>query len=436
MVNNYTMQLQQFLAPQTGGADFSKNFGLADMLANDAALEQKNVRGMLQSGNYGVQDYARIAEAAPNAANMLTNLLKKPLREAQTQGQQIQNQAGALKNEMSKQEIIGQSVLDLERIITQSRNEEEKQAGYQAYMSRLKALGIADDDDPDVLTPQHEQTVLNTANFYRRQVQPSFEKLGAGERLYQVGADGGASLVAEGAEKPRDFGFGDYMTAPEGVRQQYDRYKGRDQTEIIYGENGQPIVVRGRGGDVGALTSSNTTKAQAATMESAAQIQSLIDIKKAYKPEFLTYGSQAENAVTSTGEKLGISLSPEQKQDLREKRVFGSRVKQAFNTYKKLITGAAAGEREIKDLEESFLNSNLSPTQFEAQLDDLIYQSALAVKLNQKFLQKGVSPKQRQDLIKEQTLNVPQEPMARAKALRAAGFSSDEARQILFGRKI
>lgn len=95
-------------------------------------------------------------------------------------------------------------------------------------------------------------------------------------------------------------------------------------------------------------------------------------IAEAFDPEFLEVVPQLMQGYNSIKERLGVGdLAPEQSNKLARYKRFQMNVVQTFNTYRKLITGAAASEKELESLEKGFLHMKLSPTEFKAALGAL-----------------------------------------------------------------
>lgn len=112
-----------------------------------------------------------------------------------------------------------------------------------------------------------------------------------------------------------------------------------------------------------------------------------------YDPSILTYQNQIKGAATAIGEKAGIEPSPEAKEALQKRTKFINGVERLFNAYRKEITGAAAAVQELERLKKSFINADMSPSEFEAAFNE--YQSELkrSLRLRRRLLREGVDPK-------------------------------------------
>lgn len=105
--------------------------------------------------------------------------------------------------------------------------------------------------------------------------------------------------------------------------------------------------------------------------------------------DFLTYGGRAKAFFGSILDKLGTDFQG-YAQFNADKRVFFENVAQAFNEYRKLITGAAASEQELKRLEESMLNPGLGPKEFAKSSQRFIDELQRNLRLASKFRSEGI----------------------------------------------
>ena len=67
-------------------------------------------------------------------------------------------------------------------------------------------------------------------------------------------------------------------------------------------------------------------------------------------------------------------------------------IKQLFNEYRKYVTGAAAAQQELQQLEEAFINSNMTAEQAYAAIETLLATGRRNYQINQKLVQRGLSP--------------------------------------------
>ena len=117
-------------------------------------------------------------------------------------------------------------------------------------------------------------------------------------------------------------------------------------------------------------------------------IDSLSRIKGLYKPEFLTYPGKVAAEGRRQLEKLGFEGVG--KKQIKEISKFKSNVQQFFNQYKKEITGAAAGVKEMEDIKESIIALEDSPSEFEAKLQEMEEKAKRGLRIKQMILREGV----------------------------------------------
>ena len=91
------------------------------------------------------------------------------------------------------------------------------------------------------------------------------------------------------------------------------------------------------------------------------------DMENLFEPEFLTYIGKGKKFVSDTLSKAGYS-NEQIDAFAQRKAVWDQSVEQYFNQYRKLITGVAAGEKEIGFLERSIPSKNDAPNVFMAKV--------------------------------------------------------------------
>ena len=105
-----------------------------------------------------------------------------------------------------------------------------------------------------------------------------------------------------------------------------------------------------------------------------------------FEPEFLTYVGQTKGDIFKQLDKLNVSTE-EQQAFIRRLSRWEQANEQFFNQYRKLITGVAAGEKEIGWLQTSIPSSKDSPATYKAkiklqlQINKSILQNAQAFKV-------------------------------------------------------
>ena len=123
----------------------------------------------------------------------------------------------------------------------------------------------------------------------------------------------------------------------------------------------------------------------------------LLDLTKqvwdSYDPEFLTYQGQGEGFFTKQAEKLGMNPGEARKDFLKRRTKFVTGVERLFNAYRKEITGAAAAVQELDRLKQSFINADMSPSQFEAAFEGYQDELRRSIRLRNRLLREGLDPR-------------------------------------------
>ncbi len=109
-------------------------------------------------------------------------------------------------------------------------------------------------------------------------------------------------------------------------------------------------------------------------IKSGAIAAQLSDIKKAMKPEYLTYGTQGNMAINAIKEKLDQgSVTPEEKQKLADYTEFRANAGQMFSNILKDLSGVAINPAEMTRAEKWIPSpANDSPTEFAAKSKRMI----------------------------------------------------------------
>lgn len=155
--------------------------------------------------------------------------------------------------------------------------------------------------------------------------------------------------------------------------------QGRDNSNSINSQGNQPLARSGL-----------TKTLQQEVIELEDTLERVNTIKDRYSPDFLTYQGKGAAYLSSLKSKADIELTNEDRKFLKDKKKFEVLVNRDFNAYRKLITGAAAAEKELQDLKKATINTDLSPAEFEATID--IYQEELqrGLRLKRRLLRDGI----------------------------------------------
>lgn len=136
-------------------------------------------------------------------------------------------------------------------------------------------------------------------------------------------------------------------------------------------------------------------------------LQKLTAIRDEFDPSQFTYAGKVGRGASAVAELSKGTPGLEQASELVAKTVTGkdaearaanlekatgylNSVEQFFNTYRKDITGAAAAEKELKMLRDSFINGDLAPSQFKGALDQLLVKYTSEAEFNKNILNKGI----------------------------------------------
>lgn len=163
-------------------------------------------------------------------------------------------------------------------------------------------------------------------------------------------------------------------------------------TNLTVGPDGTVQLTQGRGVTQGneplAKPQQNAVQGDIiATEESLARLE---NIGAEYQRGYLTYAGKYGAQLSAIKDKANIDLSQEEKDFLKGRTRFTMQINREFNLYRKLITGAAAAEKELNDLKKATINEDLSPAQFEAAFD--VYKEELqrGLRLKRKLLREGI----------------------------------------------
>lgn len=122
-------------------------------------------------------------------------------------------------------------------------------------------------------------------------------------------------------------------------------------------------------GPVSEVTSSNVSALQKRLTADYNNINILNGIEDSYEEGFSTLGGRLQNAFTDVSASLGGTdwVSKEQEETHDRYTTWAAGLKGMFNAYRKEITGAAAAEKELKDLEEAMVNAMDNPIAYRAK---------------------------------------------------------------------
>lgn len=117
--------------------------------------------------------------------------------------------------------------------------------------------------------------------------------------------------------------------------------------------------------------------------------ESLESIYDNFDVDAFTYQGKAEEFLAEQLDRVGLSSEDQQKL-LASRIAQRQSIQRMMLMWRKLITGTAGSEREMKDIEKTTLNPNLSPAQAKAALETLYGRIARDREVNRRLLNKGI----------------------------------------------
>ncbi len=158
-------------------------------------------------------------------------------------------------------------------------------------------------------------------------------------------------------------------------------------------------------------------------------------LKESFDPSFLNVVKRAGINILAEAEKYGFELDPEQKQLVERMAVFVRRNFKLLNTYVRQISGAQVTDKEAERILNELPNFGLSPTEYEAAMNDVMRDIALAQARKQWFLRKGITLEapsiEDVESGKAESLDAPIGPEGRPITLESMeGIIKDRAREI------
>ena len=169
------------------------------------------------------------------------------------------------------------------------------------------------------------------------------------------------------------------MTLPDEVQNDPDWMRhplaADDVSKIISG-GGQNINVDidNRPPALGDLAGADSAKSKEDFRMNLEAIPELLTLSQ-FDPNFLTGVGQLGMGFNKVRDRWG-SLPDDEKSKYQDYVQFENRVARMFNSYRKMITGAAASPAEMEDLRQSIANMGQGPAGFQASLEGMMEDSA------------------------------------------------------------
>jgi hypothetical protein len=273
-------------------------------------------------------------------------------------------------------------------------------AAYAEAVRRVQGAGI---DIPDELEAYDPENFQMLQSMY---AMPEAELTDFQRKMQLAGPDNAreAALVSLGLRPSADARLrgqvGDRpLTNAAKLRSDLDA--GRINQEDFDRETAPRQGIRvGKGGvlevaPMGRSATNTEQKALASEINLYSQLQNVGELAgldengRMVDPSMLTYRGQAEDFFAKKAEKLGIEPSDLQREAMVKRTKFVTGVEQLFNAYRKEITGAAAAVQELDRLKKSFINMDMSPTEFEAAFQQYTGELQRSMRVRRKLLREG-----------------------------------------------
>jgi hypothetical protein len=249
-------------------------------------------------------------------------------------------------------------------------------------------------DGIEAMLPKYDPQAVK---LIRRSLRTETQKLKLEQQENELKGFGPGTQIYKGGQKMEQVPF-----APQ--KDNFEVFANADGDEIYVKEGGKIPKgynkVRGTGttvnvntGNTG-LTKASTTAVQKDVMEGIKNVESFQETRKLFKPEYLTLFGKGEKMTAQVADKLGISTE-EQKKLIRDRSAWFRQAKADFIAYRKWATGVAGGEKELKEIATSFPDPvKNSPTEYQANLDNIEETTERVLRLNKDFLKVGTKARE------------------------------------------
>lgn len=138
-----------------------------------------------------------------------------------------------------------------------------------------------------------------------------------------------------------------------------------------------------------APTKTNASKIQQDVLKAQTALKDLHKVADTHSDEFLTTWGRIKAGLGSALDKMNSDAGG--LADFNAQRTqFSNAAKQMFNQYRKEITGAAASEKEMKDLLESMFNDDQGPKEFKASFDLFMEKAEENLRMAQQNATQGI----------------------------------------------
>lgn len=369
----------------------------------DAALQQMQLR---QQGEIALRQQQNQQSELAQQRQYQQGLLSQSARgqDIQMQGQKLDatqnaNQLGFQQQQLAQQGALGQGQLDLEKqklaqdqmakemakLMDEKKEKLEEKGAYAAYglMTMQSAKTPAE-------AQMYKTEIINEAvdkGYVDKDVGDALRKAPNSQFINVLTHQ---TMMYDGVSKYKAMMDANKDTSKKaGTKEIYDPETGN----LVYSST--PTV-------------GTINKAQEAIITKDLATDQLEQLEKGFKPEYFTDKSQLDAWVSGQAErKKGLPVleqateflastmtgkTPKQREAfISERKQYFNKVDQLYNTYKKEITGQAAGEKELDQIKNSFINGEMSPSEFKGALEQVVSKYKSETDYNKDVLNKGIN---------------------------------------------
>ena len=242
--------------------------------------------------------------------------------------------------------------------------------------------------------------MLGAQTDYRMRIAEQQQQMAQAERQRQI--DQQAALMQAAQNLP---GLAPGMAsiagshpgvAMEAIKSQFKGGTTKPYTTFSFDPQGNPRFASGyspTGAPPADLYSQPGKKAldtsQAEVGQGQKMMRQLARIGENYSKDFLTATGRMQGFAESTLDYLGMT-GPEQQKRITQRTNFIQNVEQLFQQYRKEITGAAASVQELERLKQAMINTDMSPTEFEAAYKNFLSAMQADLEAHYEILQRGI----------------------------------------------
>lgn len=141
-----------------------------------------------------------------------------------------------------------------------------------------------------------------------------------------------------------------------------------DMRVVTHPDGTTEVIMGGSGGDLGRRPEGEL---ETKILNAEDQLDEIIEIRQGVSRDLFEIPQQYKAMMVAGLEKMGREPTPDEVDYIRRRENLFTPVKQMFNAYRHMITGAAAAETELKRLESAYINDKLSYTEFNSRMGAL-----------------------------------------------------------------